>query len=1219
MGQGVDLNFAKNVLTTEIGQGYKCQTLMIALPWFNWCASTIFGRPSRELRLLERVHMIQLHRKNATGSRSTSSSISHSWSPSDSRYLRKLMAVLLCAFFILAGHPLKSFGQAEQGTIKGRVVDVSGAAIRGAAVTASEVSTHTVTSSKSNDDGYYTIPYLDPGTYEVAANAPGFSTAVVSGIHLTVNLTASVNLELKVGAVSEKVTVEANAIQLETESPELGGTISRTQIIELPNLGRNIFNLILLEPGVMPDTGGLNKIINGGRANTSGVVVDGGSQVNSTTGDITFTPPLESVREAKLITNSFSAEYGRAGGGIVTASTASGSNQWHGSVYEYNRNTILNANGWYRNHVGLPRPEFKENNYGFTFGGPVVLPRVYDGHDKTFFFVNYERDGNVQPLLITGNVPTQAMRSGDFSGLVDNKGKPIAIFDPATTTLVSGTTNTYRRTQFPGNVIPPGRINNIAAKVLNYYPAPNAPGIFGIYNNYQNSLPRTTRRDVFLARGDQNIGTRHKVFLRVGRSNSESSNPTITLAYPQAGTNGNPGTFLSTSWTGVISDTWLVSPNIAAEFRGNFTRSLNQTKQPSQGFDASTLGFSSNFLSHIEVPIFPNFRPTDTDNIGADRAGTFTDAEGTDEGQASVTIVKGKHTIKTGLDYAFVYFNVTRPEKPAGQFTFDRTPTQGPNPVTASNNAGWGFATFLLGSPTGGQLSKDVNPAASQKYFDAYLQDDYKLTQKLTLNLGVRYDLLGPWTERYNRLAYFDPKALDNVTGTPGALQFVGVNGHPRGQRDTVYTNFSPRVGFAFQIQRDTVVRAAYGFFYLNGTGGIGGGATDLGQGFIVQTSVFNPSTIPNTPTSSLADPFSAGYLPSPSTLVGGDITDPYRTGTIPMNQHWNLSVQHQFGRQTTLTVAYAGNRGEHIWRDLPRNVAPIANLARGAQLTTRVPNPYAGKITGTLGQPTVSFAQLLLPFPQYTSVNWQRDPVGDSYYHAMTMQLQHQNSHGLFLQASYTLSKEIDDVNERFEARGNVIVDPNNLRRSRAVAEWDRPHYVIFNYVYNLPIGAGHRLGGRGLTSKLIGNWQVSGITSYGVGLPIVITAPSSTFLPGITAVANRLHDPHLKSGQTPFNWFDTTAYQAAAPFTTGNGNRVEPDLRGPTLGNWDIGIQRKQKLSETVDLALKGEFFNAFNNRALGGREGVPNGNVTSGVFGQVTNSGSPRNVQIGVRLSF
>lgn len=1127
------------------------------------------------------------------------------------------MAVLLCAFYIVAGHPLNSFGQAEQGTITGRVLDASGAVIRGAEVTAREVSTHTVTSTKSNEEGYYTIPYLAPGAYEVAANAPGFSTAVVAGVHLTINLTANVNLALKVGSVSERVTVEANAIQLETESSELGGTISRHQIIELPQLGsRSIYNLIALEPGVMPEGGGVNKIINGGRANTSAVIVDGGSQVNSTTGDPTFSPPVESVGEVKLITNSFSAEYGRAGGGIVTASTTSGSNQWHGSAYEYVRNTILNANGWYRNHVGIPRADFKENNYGFTFGGPVVLPRAYDGHDKTFFFVNYERDGNVSPLLITGTVPTPAMRAGDFSGLVDQNGKPIAIYDPATTTLVPGTTNTYTRTQFPGNVIPSGQINGIAAKVLSYYPLPNAPGIFGIYNNYQRSLPRTSHSNVFLARADQNIGTRHKVFVRVGRSHVEQSNPTITLAYPQTGTNGNPGTFLNTAWTGAISETWLVSPNIAAEFRGNFTRSLNQTTQSSQGFDASSLGFSSTFVSQIEVPIFPNFKPTDVDPLGPDRASTFSDGEGTNEGQASVTITKGKHTIKSGLDYAFVYFNVMRPEKPAGQFTFDRTPTQGPNPTVASKNAGWGFATFLLGKPTGGQISKDISPAASQKYFDAYVNDDYKLTQKLTLNLGIRYDLLGPWTERHNRLAYFDPKALDNVTGAPGALQFVGVNGHPRGQRDSVYTNFSPRVGFAFQIQRDTVVRAAYGFFYLNGTGGIGAGAGDLGSGFIVQTDVFTgPSTIPNTPVGSLNDPFTAGFVSSPSTLVGSGPIAPYRSGTIPMNQHWNLSVQHQFGRQTTLTVAYAGNRGEHIWRDLTRNAAPIADLALGSTLTTRVANPYAGKLQGTLGAPTVSYAQLLRPFPQYTDVVWQRAPAGDSYYHAMTMQLQHQNSHGLFLQASYTLSKEIDDVNERFASRGTVIVDPNNLRRSRAVAEWDRPNYLVFNYIYALPIGPGHRLGGQGLTSKLIGNWQVSGITSYGAGLPIVITAPSSTFLPGITAVANRLHDPHLKSGQSPTNWFDTTAYGPAAPFTTGNGNRVEPDLRGPALGNWDIGIQRKQKLSETVDLALKGEFFNAFNNRALG----VPNGNVTAGTYGQVTSSGPARNIQIGLRLSF
>jgi hypothetical protein len=391
--------------------------------------------------------------------------------------------------------------------------------------------------------------------------------------------------------------------------------------------------------------------------------------------------------------------------------------------------------------VGLPRAAYHGNLYGFSVGGPVLFPKIYNGRDKTFFFFNFEENPSSVPDAITGTVPTAAMRTGDFSGLLDRSGKQIAIYAPDTTVLAPGTTNKWTRQQFSyngvANVIPPGRLSPIAQQVLSYYPMPNNPGIEGIYNNFIFSPTRTTSHDNFLARVDQNFGTRHKAFVRIGRVSSDAQTPTVTQSYPQAGGNGDPGIALNTAWTGVVSETWTIRPTLLAEFRGNFNRTLNQTQMYSQGFNSGSLGLPGSFVSRVETPIFPNFNITDEDPLGPTSSADFTDGEGSYEGQAHLTWVTGPHTVKAGVDYLFVYFNEFRPTWPAGNFAFSRSFTQGPDPTVAGTDAGWGFATFLLGQPTGGQITQDPSLASSQKNTDGYIEDDYKVLSTLTLNLGA--------------------------------------------------------------------------------------------------------------------------------------------------------------------------------------------------------------------------------------------------------------------------------------------------------------------------------------------------------------------------------------------------------------------------------------------------------------------------------------------------
>ena len=957
--------------------------------------------------------------------------------------------------------------------------------------------------------------------------------------------------------------------------------------------------------------------INGGPTRTSNLLIDGSSQINTSTGNAAYTPPLEAVGELKLITNNFSAEYGMSGAGVATISTKYGTNQFHGSAFEYVRNTLFNANGWYPNHIGQARQPYHWNEYGFSLGGPVRIPRLYNGKNKTFFFVTMQWNPVATPDQITASVPTPAMRTGDFSGLVDANGKKITIYDPDTTTLVPGTKNTWTRSPFPGNIIPPSRISPVALNLLKYYPLPNAPGTEGIYNNYQQAQSRSSTGDNLLIRADQNFGMNNKAFIVIGRSANSATTPLVNIAFPQTGTNGNPGTLTGLHWTGSISDTWTVRPNLLVEFLGNLTYFINKSVIPSQGFDVTTLGLPASFGQQVEYPSFPQISVADTAGLGLQNSAVNDDAEGSNQGQVHVTWLKGPHTIAAGFEYRFAYLNSYRPLHPAGLFNFARTYTQGPNPVVASKDAGWGLATLLLGPPTGGNITREQSVAFSQKLIDSYINDDYKATRALTLNLGLRYDGLSGWTDRHNHLTWFSPVAPDPITGGPGTIEFAALNGNPRSEGPTS-NNFSPRLGFAYQLGGKAAIRGGYGISVDSGSDFA---ITNSGYQVVTNLYLGPPSAAPNTPPpgGSISNPYVSGYLPYPGTaasLVGSSITAPERSGVVPILADYNLSAQLAISSGTVLTTAYAGSRGEHLWNNNALNVAPITDLSLGSQLTQQVTNPYAGILPGILGAKTISYASLLVPFPQYTGVGWSKRPIGDSYYNAFTLQLLHQDKHGLFLQVAYTLSKEITDTPERFGGRAGTVIDPADLGIGRGLGGFDRTHWAVVNYIYQLPFGAGRKFLSRGAASHLLGNWQLAGVTTYGAGMPVVITGPNSTELPGITAVADRLHDPHLKSGiQNPEEWFDTTAYGPAAPFTIGTGNRVEPDLRGPAYGEWDMSLDRQQQFREGITFQLRLEGFNIFNNRALG----PPVGGVTSGLFGQITSSGQARTLQIGARLAF
>jgi hypothetical protein len=1108
------------------------------------------------------------------------------------------------------------FAQTEQGTITGLVTDQSGASVPGAKVTVTNDDTQTTSSAETNNQGNYIFPFLAHGNYSITAEKTGFSLERVTGIALRVGSTATINVSLKPGTVHQEVTVTAAAALIESQSSSQGNVVGARQITQLPLNGRNPYALLTLAPGVTPSgNSGTGPIVSGGRSNTSGVLFDGQETRNTSTNDIVYTPPLETVAEFRVITNNFSAEYGRSGGGILTAAGRSGTNDFHGSVYEFFRNNLLNANGWQNNATGLPRNPVRHNEYGFALGGPISIPKVYNGKNRTFFFFNFEqiRDRSPDNLLLT--VPTAAQRAGDFSQTSSASGL-IKIYDPNTTVSDPNSPGNYIRTQFANNIIPASRINPLAANLLTYYPMPN---LAGITNNYSASATRANTQTKYYGRADQNIGSMNRLFFRYGITYSPANTPAYTgLAFPGEGTNCNEGNSNSTPWVAALSDTATFRPDLIGEFRVSYTRQLNTCEPRSTGFDLTKLGLPSYLKNASSDALFPLFDvTTDITSLGPARASHYTDAENTPEAQAHVTWLHGNHSVKMGFDYLFLAFNIFRPDYPSGDFQFTRAYTQGPNPATASANAGYTLATLLLGAPTGGSFTIGPSLASSQRSYNVYAQDDWKITRNLTLNLGVRWEYQTPFNERYNHLAYFSPTAVDPITGRSGLLSFT--NNDNRYQSVPNRGNVAPRVGLAYTFTPKTVLRAGYGWFYLPGSGGIGASPGDLGSGSEASTPVFlgQPVAAPNTAPAgaTIANPFLSGLLSFPNTLVGNSISAVLPKWPTPMNQQWNAAIQRTVLSDLLIEAAYIGSRGEHIWANTNVDAANPQYLSLGSQLNSLVPNPFYGQITsGSLSTATVRLSSLLLPYPQYTGISSIRAAVGDSIYHGLTLRADKRFGHGLLFQASYTFSKLIDDVPERFAGR-SAANNPYNFAASRSLSDLDRSQIFVANAVYELPFGTGKPWLGQGVTGKIVGNWQISGILTLENGQPVVITAPNNTNLPGVSSYALRLHNPNLTSGQSIARWFDTSAFAAAPLYTLGTDSRTEPNLRNPGLISLDLGISRYQPITENIRLQFRAEMFNSTNKVNFG----APQGTLTAANFGQITTASAGRVVQLGLRLAF
>jgi Carboxypeptidase regulatory-like domain len=1139
---------------------------------------------------------------------------------------------------ILAVFPPHAFPQSFTGSVSGTVTDLSGGVLPKVKITLVNERTNETRTQTTKEDGLYAFPQVSPGAYRVEAEADGFKKGVRSAVQVDVQQTTSVDFQLSVGAVTESIEVSGAVPQLQVNTSSLGQVVNNQQIMDLPLVGRNTLSLIGLTSGAQPmgAFGGIparTNAYNQGFFSTSGsqvvtneTLIDGAPANTALYNAPAYVPVVDAVEEFKVQTNSFSAEFGRTGGGVVNIVTKSGGNQLRGSLYEFFRNNHLDANNWFNNRAGLKFPAYTTNQFGVTAGGPVDIPGLYNGRDKTFWFFNYEGLRDSKANTVTWTLPTQAQLQGNFAG------GPI-VYDPLSST--KDASGNYIRTPFPGNVIPAASINKVSAAMAAIWPAPNAPGTPSGSGNFVATGAVKNVWDSFMARVDHNFGDKVRVFGRVSSSEAQrGANDYFNHDFAGGVNPGGGDVPLVFNARNVMLDyTQTISPTFLFEFRYGFVRQHLAKVPPGWGLDYTTLGFPAALNQQLPVHALPAIAPSGYNGIAPNSSDLIARNDNTHSWQASFTKMLSKHEIKFGSDFRFIPIGELQPSSPEPSFSFNSAFTSGPNALTGSG--GSSVASFLLGYPSSGSVDNTPAISISYRYFGAYVQDDYHLSSKFTLNLGLRWEVETGRNERYNRLSWFDP-TVANPVGTQvgisnlmGGLEYPGVGGNPTRQKLTNYHNFGPRVGFAYNIFRNTVIRGGYGMFYLPATGDDQG--TNLGaSGFFVSTTFSSSLNGGITPADNLGNPFPKGInQPTGSslglkTLVGQDLVSVYHHDRSAYAQEWNLDVQQQLPHKVLVDVAYAGNKGTALPVDIQADQLPDQYLSMGQGLLNQVPNPFFGIVTtGPLSSATVAAGQLLRPFPEYNSVNIRAVREGDSIYHALQVKVERRFSGGLSLLGAYTFSKAITDAGSRLSINfaNPGIQNSNNLSGERSLANFDTPQRLILSYNWELPFGPGKPLlnGAGKVIGMIVGGWQLNGVTTFQNGQPLgLTTSVNNTHSLGGGSRPNNNGTSSQLSGPTESRlnrYFDTSVFSAPAAFTFGNTSRTLPDVFAPGTKNWDFSIMKNNRFKEHYNVQFRAEFFNGFNLVNFG----APGTTLGTSSFGVISSAADGRVIQFGLKLLF
>jgi len=1141
------------------------------------------------------------------------------------------------AVISLLAAAMTASAQTTAAQFTGRISDPTGAVVAGAAVVATNAATGATRETASNEVGNYAVPLLEPGSYSLTVKKAGFRPIQRSGLTLHVNQTARVDFVMELGSLTETVSVTADLPLLQSSESSLKAVIDNRKIVELPLNGRNPFDLMFLAAGTQafarPSYPGnniplSNFSINGGPAMSNEVLLDGIPDTAPQYNAYAIIPSIDAVQEFEVKTNNMAAEFGRTGGGVVNVSMKSGSNEFHGVAYDFLRNDALDSNTWLNNKSALTNPPLRYNQFGASAGGRIVK-------DKTFFFANYEglRRGTGRTFQFT--VPTLEQRRGDFSQTFAQNGRLVEIYDPLTVRQAGAG---HQRSAFPGNLIPANRFNTVSRNALPFWAEPTHPGTppTRVNNFIKNSTEKYTVNQINL-RIDHSLSHSNRLFGRISWNESWVTPPVVF----NATANPASGPQLFTQRNFALNDTHSFTPTTFATFRIGFVRLRDYNNPLDTTFDMTQLGFPAYYRDIHAARVFPSITVNgySVSNIGFGAsslgpvAGTIiNNISNAYTGQTDVTHTRGQHVIKSGVEYRLFRSHGYRPFLPL--LTFSPGWTQGPNPQQGSVNAGNGFAGFLIGLAGGGGAQLNATQDIQTRYYGAFIQDDYKLTPKLTLNPGLRFEVENLRTDRYDRLNILDltspsPLQAPGLSQLRGGLAFVNVGGRSREQAAVAY-NWSPRLGFAYQWTPKTVLRGGYGLFFAPRTGW---DFTQLGQtGFSATTAhVSSPDGV--TPATYYSDPYPNGLvLPSGASLglltnAGGGISAPDYDQQGLYMQHWNFSLQRQLVADMAIDIAYAGSKGAHLWQNLQYNQLPDQYLPLKTDLQRVVPNPFRGIIPATqaLGGATTTQGQLLRPYPHFTGISTIGSTSGSSTYHALEIRAEKRFSHGVNSLASYTWAKQIDDgaPGARIAWIGDVpnFQNNNDRRSERSVNSQLAAQRLSIAAGWELPFGRGKPLasGVSPLAGRFVGGWQINWISAFQGGIPLVMsTAVNNTnsygggSRPNSTGTSARLTGPiRDRLGR----YFDTSAFTQPEPFTFGNVSRTLPDVRGPGSVNIDLSLIKNILFAERFRLQFRAEAFNAFNNVNFWN----PGTSVGGANYGVIAGAGGARIIQLALKLYF
>lgn len=1124
---------------------------------------------------------------------------------------RFFSALILCFLFCIA-----LSAQTTLGTITGRVVDTSGASVADANVAATNKETGVVYRTKTNAAGNYVLQQVAIGEYEVGIEAAGFRRYVQKNVHLNVAQTITLNAGLELGQVEQTVEVSAEVGLLQTSTSDLGTTINRNKLMELPlfvsGRTRDLEQFISLAPGVTGDTS--NTQISGSPSRAKEVLVDGIASTGIESGGIipgSARPSVETIGEFKLARANFNAEYGRTGGGVEIFTTRSGTNEFHGAAFDYLRNDKLDARGFFLPQVSVNR----QNEFGASFGGPVIIPKVYNGKNKTFFFFVYGgyRFRQGAPNTLVSLIP-EDYRNGDFSRA------GVKIYDPRD------------KTWFTNNIIPKERFSEVAKNVLAQLPNPTNNGLF---NNYVSTGRGYVDENQYNLKIDHSFTDMHRISGYYYQDALDQLDPLGGGAERTAFSGpASPSSIASNRnhWVR-LSDDYVISPTIVNHVSLGFTRFLTTTDSTSLNQDwPQQLGLTGvNTGANNSFPCI-RFTSSGYSSLGHPNCNARAlQTNNTFQANESLSVVRGSHNLKFGFEYRFMETNGIDNFQAPGVFEFNAQETGLPG-VPGTGNA---IASFLLGAVDRGTMKTFAYfPRNRYQYIAGYAQDDWKLTSKLTVNYGLRYDLFFPRTEKLDNLSTFDPTIPNPAAGGRlGALAFLGDGPGRNGRRsfaDTYYKAFGPRVGLAYQLTAKTVLRAGYGIYYAAGNANAGlRDSLSQTYGFSANP-VFTTLDQGKTPAfywdNGFPQDFPKPPVIDPSAANRQDIRYIGREdGRPPYFQNWTFTVQRELASRVSLEVGYLGTKGTRLGNGLIHiNEVDPSYLSLGSLLGAQVGSPaaVAAGITAPYPGFTGSIAQALRPYPQYLDL-WNRsNPSGSSTYHALQTQLTVRAAKGLDVQMAYTWAKSISDT-DVLAGGGPTGQTSYNRRLEKAVATTDVPHVFALAYSYELPFGPGKTwLNNSGVTGKLLGGWTFTGIHQYSTGLPIVLTANAAS-MPLFTSALrpNVISGVPLQLGGGDFDpatdrWINPAAFQTPASFQFGTSARSYGSLRAPNFYNENFGLLKTIRFHERYVLTLRGEFFNVFNRVVFG----APQANVSNANFGRITSqANTPRQGQVALRFEF